>query len=130
VYGDSAISAYTCQRWFARFRSGDINLADAARSGHPSTIDDDQNLAAIKVDRLATREIAKRFNIAHTTVSQRLKRLGMTKKADVCVSHELTEKNILDRVMICESLLKLNSLEPFLKRIITGDEKWIVHNNI
>jgi TyrR family helix-turn-helix protein len=41
-------------------------------------------LAAIKVDwHLTTREIAERFNIAHTTVAQRLKQLGMTKKADV-----------------------------------------------
>jgi len=47
VYGDSAISADTCQRWFTRFRSGDINLADAARSGRPSTTDDNQILAAI-----------------------------------------------------------------------------------
>jgi histone-lysine N-methyltransferase SETMAR len=84
VYGDSIISVDTCQRWFARFRSGDINLADAARSGRPSTTDDDQILAAIKVDRhLTTREIAKHFNIAHTTVAQRLKRLEMTKEADV-----------------------------------------------
>jgi len=65
-----------------RARSRDINLANAARSGCPSTTDDDQILAAIKVDRhLTTREIA--FNIAHTTVSQQLKRLKMTKKADV-----------------------------------------------
>jgi histone-lysine N-methyltransferase SETMAR len=32
--------------------------------------------------------------------------------------------------MICESLLKLNSLEPFLKWVVTGDEKWVVYNNI
>jgi len=115
MYGDSASpSADTCQRWFARFRSVDINLADAARSG-PSTTDDDQILAAIKMDRyLTTRDITERFNIVHTTISQRLK-LGMTKKADVWVPHELTKKNILDRVMICESLLTLNSLESFLK---------------
>jgi len=37
------------------------------------------------------------------------------------------QKNILDRVKICESLLKLNSLEPFLKRVVIEDEKWI-HN--
>ncbi|EZA49301.1 Histone-lysine N-methyltransferase SETMAR [Ooceraea biroi] len=54
----------------------------------------------------------------------------MSKKADVWVPHELTEKNILDRVMICESLLKWNSLEAFLKRVVTGDEKWVVYNNI
>jgi len=65
------------------------------------------------------------MTIAHITVSQRLKRLGMTKKADVCPSRIINEKNILHRVMIYESLLKLNSLEPFLKRVIsqTGDEK-------
>jgi len=51
-----------------RFRSGDINLADAARSGRPSTTDDNQILTSIKVDRhLMTREIAERFNIAHTS---------------------------------------------------------------
>jgi len=54
----------------------------------------------------------------------------MTKKADVWVSHEFIEKNILDGVMICESLLKLNSLKPFLTWVVTGDEKWIIHNNI
>jgi len=77
VYGNSAISADTCQHWFARFRCG-------YKSHHPSITDDDQILAAIKVDRhLMTREIAERFNIAHITVSQRLKWLRMTKKADV-----------------------------------------------
>lgn len=131
VYGDSAISPDTCQRWFARFRSGNMNLEDATRSGRPSTTDDDQILAAIEVDRhLTTREIAKRFNIAHTTVAKHLKQLGMTKKMDVWVPHELSEKNILDRVMICESLLRWNSLEAFLKRVVTGDEKWVMYNNI
>jgi len=58
VYRNSAISANSCQSWFARFRSRDINFADAARSDHPSTTDD-QILAAIKVDRyLTTRESA------------------------------------------------------------------------
>ena len=26
--------------------------------------------------------------------------------------------------------LKRNELDPFLKRIITGDENWIVYNNV
>ncbi|EZA62083.1 Histone-lysine N-methyltransferase SETMAR [Ooceraea biroi] len=64
VYGDSAISAEPCQRWFARFRSGDVNVSDAAHSGRLSTTDDDQIVAAIKADRhLTTREIAERFDI-------------------------------------------------------------------
>ena len=35
----------------------------------------------------------------------------------------------MDRVSSCESLLKRNEIEPFLKRIITGDEKWTTYDN-
>jgi len=46
-----------------------------------------------------------------------------TKKLDVWVPHDLTVKNLMDRISICESLLKRIEIEPFLKRLITGDEK-------
>ena len=35
----------------------------------------------------------------------------------------------MDRVSICESLLKQNEIELFLKRMITGDEKWITYDH-
>ena len=35
----------------------------------------------------------------------------------------------MDRVSICESLLKRNEIESFLKRMITGDENWITYDN-
>jgi len=35
----------------------------------------------------------------------------------------------MDRFSICESLLKRKEIEPFLKRLITGDEKWITYDN-
>ena len=35
----------------------------------------------------------------------------------------------MDRVSICESLLKQNDIEPFLKQMIAGDEKWITYDN-
>ena len=35
----------------------------------------------------------------------------------------------MDRVSICESLLKRNEIELFLKRMITGDEYWITYDN-
>jgi len=44
--------------------------------------------------------------------------------------HELTKENIMDRILVYEFLLKQNSLDPFLKRIIIEDEKWIIYNNI
>ena len=44
--------------------------------------------------------------------------------------HELSQKNLDDRVVICTSLLARNKIEPFLNRMITGDKKWITYNNI
>ena len=34
------------------------------------------------------------------------------------------------RISICNSLLKRNEIDSFLKRLITDDEKWIVYYNV
>ena len=36
----------------------------------------------------------------------------------------------MDRISICDLLHKRNENDPFLKRMVTGDEKWIVYNNV
>ena len=36
----------------------------------------------------------------------------------------------MDRISICESLLNRNKIDPFLKRMITGDEKWVTYDNV
>ncbi|GFU41041.1 histone-lysine N-methyltransferase SETMAR [Trichonephila clavipes] len=51
-------------------------------------------------------------------------------KLDVWVSHQLTPKNMMDRISICEALTKRNEIDPFLKRMVTGDEKWVRYENI
>ncbi|GFU52198.1 hypothetical protein TNCV_4186471 [Trichonephila clavipes] len=35
-----------------------------------------------------------------------------------------------DRISISEVLAKRNEIDPFLKRMVTGDEKWIMYYNI
>jgi len=42
------------------------------------------------------------------------------------VCHDLTVKNLMNQISICELLLKRNEIESFLKRLITGDQKWIM----
>nr|KAF7390449.1 hypothetical protein H0235_017611 [Vespula pensylvanica] len=39
----------------------------------------------------------------------------LEKKSDVCVSHDLIMKNLIDRISICELLLKRNDIELCLK---------------
>ncbi|GBP43968.1 Mariner Mos1 transposase [Eumeta japonica] len=49
-------------------------------------------------------------------------------KARYLDQHELTERNLMNRVLTCDYILKCNETEPFLKRLITGDEKWIAYD--
>ncbi|GFW46815.1 histone-lysine N-methyltransferase SETMAR [Trichonephila clavipes] len=41
-----------------------------------------------------------------------------------------TERNPCRRVDVCALLLKRHEKDPFLKCMITGDEKWVVSNNV
>ena len=61
----------------------------------------------------------------HTCVEKHLKQLGYVNKLDIWVPHKLNEIQLTKRISIYDSLLKRNKTDPFLKRIITGDEKWV-----
>ena len=55
-----------------------------------------------------------------------VQRLGLVKKLDFWIPHELKEIHSTKRINACDFHLKRNEFDPFLKRIITGDENWIV----
>lgn len=131
VYGEDVLTERQCQNWFAKFRSGNFDLQDAARGGRPVEADDDKIQALVDANRrVTTREIAERLNLSNSTVHDHLKGLGLVSKLDIWVPHILTERNLLRRIDVCDSLLKRLENDPFLKRIITGDEKWVVYNNV
>ena len=107
--------------WFRKFRSGDFSLKDEPRSGRPNELDDDQIKALIELDRHVTeREKGEKLNIAKSTVHYHIKSLGLVKKLDIWV---LKEIHLTHRINVCDMHLKRNGFDPFLKRIITGDEK-------
>ncbi|XP_025266855.1 histone-lysine N-methyltransferase SETMAR-like [Camponotus floridanus] len=129
VYSDDALQERQCQNWFKKFRAGDFNLKDATRSGRPTEVDDDKIKALIKSNpRYTTREIAETLKISQKSVH--LKKLGYVSKIDVWVPHELKEVHLTARINICDMLIKREENDPFLKQMITGDEKWIVYNNV
>ena len=131
VYGEKSLTERQCQNCFARFRSGDLDLKDAPRSGRPTEVDDDKIKAMLENNRRSTtREIAEKLKISHTCVERHLKQLGYVNKLDIWVSHKLNDIQLTKPVPICDSLLKRNETETFLKRIITGDEKWVVYDNV
>ncbi|KAJ0174870.1 hypothetical protein K1T71_009978 [Dendrolimus kikuchii] len=129
VYGTNAISVRVAQIWFKRFQFGNFDIKDARRSGRPVTDKIDAIFEKVEQDRhISSYDVAGELGIDHKTVLAHLKKAGYTKKLDIWVPHELTERNLMNRVLICDSLLRRNETEPFLKKLITGDEKWITYD--
>ncbi|XP_026830642.1 histone-lysine N-methyltransferase SETMAR-like [Ooceraea biroi] len=131
VYGEDAVSERVCQNRFAEFRASGTTCEDGKRSGRPLVADDDQIKTVIENNpHYTTRDIAQIVSVSQKTVVNRSDTLGYVSRFDVWVPHNLTENNLMDRISICDSLLKRNENNPFLKRIVTGDEKWIVYKNV
>lgn len=79
VYGADVINIRLTQRWFTKFRSGDVSLTDKPRTGRPPKSDDD--ILKVIIDsnsRLTSREIALKMGVNQTTVSRHLRRLRRT----------------------------------------------------
>ncbi|XP_017796822.1 PREDICTED: histone-lysine N-methyltransferase SETMAR-like [Habropoda laboriosa] len=131
VYGKGAIAERIVRKWFARFKTGDFNPDDQERPGRPSTTHEDQIKTLIENNpRYTTRELAEVLKISETTIHELFVKLGYVNRFDVCVPHNLTEKNLMDRISICDSLYKRNEETSLLKQVVTRDEKWIIYNNV
>jgi histone-lysine N-methyltransferase SETMAR len=130
MFGNYSTSERTCQFWHEKLRSGDFDLIYKPRSCRPLTFNDEVlKLMSDENPRITIHEVGERFNVDHTTVLGHLRGLKMVSILDVCVPHKLSEKNLIDRFTACTSLLASQKEEPFLNRIFTGDEKWVLYDN-
>nr|XP_032519141.1 histone-lysine N-methyltransferase SETMAR-like [Danaus plexippus plexippus] len=103
---------------------------DKPAGGRSVTTNSDRIMENIELDRcVASRDIAQEIGVIHQTILNHLLKAGYKNKLDFWVSHDLTLKNLRDRNHTCDMLLKWNELNPFLKRMVTGDEKWITYGH-
>ena len=97
MYGEGAVTDRTCQKWFAKFHTGDFSLEDAPRSGRPVEVDSDQIETLIEnSERYTTGEIANKLKISKSSIANHLYQLGYVHCFDVWVPHKLSKKNLLD----------------------------------
>lgn len=130
TYGDNALSNTTCRDWFRRFKNNDFELEDKERSGAPTKFEDEELKALLDQDPCQTLvELGKTLQVDASTVSKRLKALGMIQKQGHWVPYELKPRDVERRFLMCELLLQRHKRKGFLHRIITGDEKWIYYDN-
>ncbi|GFW15559.1 histone-lysine N-methyltransferase SETMAR [Trichonephila clavipes] len=126
VYRADIVTANYVKFWFLRFRLGIFDVEDAPRTGMPVVENVDQIAEIIE----GSRSIIQKLKIDHKTVLNHLRKVGFKKKLNVCVRHQLTPKNIMGRLSICEALANRNEMDSFLKRIVTGGEKWVTYDTI
>lgn len=130
VYPEASLSTSTAYEWFSKFAAGDRNLQDEPRSGRPSCIDDSTLKAILKADpHQTTTDLARKLGCHRTTVANHLHAMGMVRKLDRWVPHQLSERNKIQRATICASLLSRFNEDPFFGRLVTSDEKWILWDN-
>ncbi|GFS68459.1 histone-lysine N-methyltransferase SETMAR [Trichonephila clavipes] len=131
VYGADTAKANYVLFGFRRFHSGIFDVKDASRTGKHVVENVDKITEIIEVDwHVSSRSITQKLKINHKTVLNHLRKVRFKKKLDVWVPHQLTPKNMMDRISICETLTKRNEFDPFLKRIVTEDEKWVTYDSI
>ena len=68
--------------------------------------------------------------MTNSTIHEHFVKLGYINRLDVLVPHELTEKNLMDRISICDSLYERTEERPFLKQVVMGGGKWIIYSNV
>ena len=77
VYGEHALAERTCQKWFARFKSGDFGLEDEERPGQPKKFEDEELEALLDEDCFQTQEeLEESLGVTQAAISKRLKTAG------------------------------------------------------
>lgn len=129
--GQGAVDDRKCQRWFKKFREGNFSLDDESGRGRVSSFDKDA-LEAMLVQnpQITQQELAAALNCSQKTICNQLRSLGKIQKFGKWIPHKLSEVNRNQRITICNSLLSRQNSIPFLERIVTGDEKWVLYLNL
>ncbi len=79
--------------------------------------------------RQTIEQLAEKLNSSWSCVQEHLQQIGKVNRQGVWVSHELSKENRSQGTAICNSLITRQEREPFLHRIVTGDEKWVLYVN-
>ncbi|KAF2350019.1 Transposase type 1 [Trinorchestia longiramus] len=131
AWGEESTRDRTVRRWFGKFRSGDESLKEEEGRGRLGSLENEQLHAVVEQNpRQSVREMSQtRLGVSIATVSHHLKIIGKVKKLDKWVPHELNENQKLRRFEVCSMLSLRDTNDPFLDRIVTCDEKWVLYDN-
>lgn len=88
VYGN-ILDVRKCQRWFNKFRSGDVDLTDGHRPGRPVELKNDILRSAVENDPKQTiRQLADKLNSSWSSVQEHLHQIGKVNRDGVWIDKE------------------------------------------
>ena len=134
-YSDSAPGKSTVEKWFAKFKRGEMNTEDDARSGRPREAVTDENIKKVHKIIFSDRkvkldDIPETLNISKERVGHIVnEHLAMRKLCAKWVPRELTihqKQQRIDDSELCLKMLDSNKTE-FMRRFVTMDETWLRH---
>ncbi|KAG5319404.1 MOS1T transposase, partial [Pseudoatta argentina] len=104
-----------------RFKNNDFELEDKERSGAPKKFEDKELEQLLDEDPSQTlSELGKILQVDESTVSKRLKGLGMIQKQGHWVPYELKPRDVERRFGTCELLLQRQKRKGFLGSLSTS----------
>ena len=114
VYGEHALAQRTCEKWFARFKSGDFGLEGEERPGQTKMFEYEELEAILDEDCCHTqKEVAKSLGVTQAAISKRLKAAGYIQKQGNWVPHELQPRDVERRFCMFEMLLERQKRSHF-----------------
>lgn len=120
------------QKWFKKFKNGDQALERKEGTGKLNFIFSNNELLEL-VDMnpyMTLKEYGQLLNVSAEAIRKRFKILNYTRKRTLWVPHNLTALNKQKRVSTCMFLLEQHQKAPFLRRMVTMDEKWVLYVNV
>ena len=128
--GENTVTLCAAQVLFKKFSEGETNLLRKNGSGRPSIVNFAALLEAVENNpTTSTRKLAAHLGLSKSAICRHLHLNGKVNGRFREIPHELNEENTQRRVNICKELLKNPFDRRFVKRIVTGDEKWIYFTN-
>ena len=107
VYGEHALAERTCQKWFARFKSGEFGLEDEERPGQTKKVKDEELEALLDEDYGQTQEgPAESLGVSQAAITKCLKATGYIQKQGNWVPHELKSRDVERRFCMSKVLLE------------------------
>ena len=108
--------------WWWTGRPGILRFMGSQRVGH------DWVTELNWTECYTMKEVADILKIYKSGIENHLHQFGYVNHFNVWVPQKLCEKNLLDYIYACNSVLKHKENVPFIKQIVMGDGKWMLYN--